>query len=110
MRKVSALVVISGGFIYPASLWSVSLLRAMMEIRALSPPHSSGLFGLEPLELERSRRYYDAAALRPLGIVRTLDFEHRGSDYGTMTGQLGVEFTITLEPENVSRLRLFSCA
>ena len=36
-------------------------------------------------------------ALRPLGIVRTLDFEHRGSDYGTMAGQLGVEFTITLE-------------
>jgi catechol 2,3-dioxygenase-like lactoylglutathione lyase family enzyme len=47
-------------------------------------------------ELERGRRFYDAA-LRPLGIVRTLDFEHRGSDYGTMAGQLGVEFTITLE-------------
>ena len=47
-------------------------------------------------DLERSRRFYDAA-LRPLGIVRTLDFEHRGSDYGSMAGQLGVEFTITLE-------------
>jgi catechol 2,3-dioxygenase-like lactoylglutathione lyase family enzyme len=51
-------------------------------------------------ELERSRRFYDAA-LRPLGIVRTLDFEHRGSDYGTMAGQLGVEFTITLEAGDV---------
>lgn len=47
-------------------------------------------------ELERSRRFYDAA-LRPLGIVRTLDFDHRGSDYGIMAGQLGVEFAITLE-------------
>jgi catechol 2,3-dioxygenase-like lactoylglutathione lyase family enzyme len=52
-------------------------------------------------DLKRSRRFYDAA-LRPLGIVRTLDFEHRGSDYGTMAGQLGVEFTITLEVGGVS--------
>jgi catechol 2,3-dioxygenase-like lactoylglutathione lyase family enzyme len=47
--------------------------------------------------LERSRQFYDAA-LSPLGIVRIVDFGHgRGSDYGAMAGQLGVEFTITLE-------------
>ena len=56
------------------------------------------------IELERSRRFYDAA-LRPLGIVRTLDFAHRGSDYGAMAGQPGVEFTITLEAEGVSPSR-----
>jgi catechol 2,3-dioxygenase-like lactoylglutathione lyase family enzyme len=43
-----------------------------------------------------SRRFYDAA-LRPLGLVRILDFEGRGSDYGAMPGQLGVELTITAE-------------
>jgi catechol 2,3-dioxygenase-like lactoylglutathione lyase family enzyme len=48
--------------------------------------------------LERSRRFYDAA-LRPLGIVRTVDFQGRGSDYGAMPGQLGVQFTITVEIE-----------
>lgn len=48
-------------------------------------------------ELERSRRFYDAV-LRPLGLVRTLDFEDRGSDYGAFAGQFGVEFTITAEP------------
>jgi catechol 2,3-dioxygenase-like lactoylglutathione lyase family enzyme len=49
-------------------------------------------------DLERSRQFYDTV-LRPLGIVRTVDFgDGRGSDYGTMAGQLGVEFTITLEP------------
>ena len=47
-------------------------------------------------DLERSRRFYDAA-LRPVGLVRILDFEGRGSDYGAMPGQLGVEFTITAE-------------
>ena len=47
-------------------------------------------------DLERSRRFYDAA-LRPLGLVRTVDFQERGSDYGAMAGQLGVEFTITVE-------------
>jgi catechol 2,3-dioxygenase-like lactoylglutathione lyase family enzyme len=47
--------------------------------------------------LERSRRFYDAA-LRPLGIVRILDFSGRGSDYGSMPAPLGVEFTITAEP------------
>ena len=44
------------------------------------------------IDLDRSRRFYDAA-LRPLGLVRTLDFEGRGSDYGFAAGQLGVEFT-----------------
>src|SRR5437899_12409906 len=47
-------------------------------------------------DLERSRRFYDAV-LRPLGIVRIVDFEQRGSDYGAMAGSLGVEFTITTE-------------
>ena len=47
-------------------------------------------------DLDRSRRFYDAA-LSPLGLVRTVDFENRGSDYGAMAGQLGVEFTITVE-------------
>jgi catechol 2,3-dioxygenase-like lactoylglutathione lyase family enzyme len=47
-------------------------------------------------DLERSRRFYDAA-LQPLGLVRTVDFQDRGSDYGAMAGQLGVEFTITIE-------------
>ncbi len=51
-------------------------------------------------DLERSRRFYDAA-LRPLGLVRTVDFQGRGSDYGAMAGQLGVEFTITREPNEV---------
>jgi catechol 2,3-dioxygenase-like lactoylglutathione lyase family enzyme len=46
--------------------------------------------------LDRSRRFYDAA-LRPLGLVRIVDFENRGSDYGAMAGSLGVEFTITVE-------------
>jgi hypothetical protein len=31
-------------------------------------------------DLKRSRRFYDGA-LRPLGIVRILDFSGRGSDY-----------------------------
>jgi catechol 2,3-dioxygenase-like lactoylglutathione lyase family enzyme len=49
--------------------------------------------------LERSRRFYDAA-LRPLGLVRIVDFGNgRGSDYGAAPGSLGVEFTITVEPE-----------
>src|SRR5260370_21542696 len=47
-------------------------------------------------DLERSRRFYDAA-LHPLGLVRTVDFQGRGSDYGAMAGQVGVEFTITVE-------------
>ena len=47
-------------------------------------------------DLEASRTFYDAV-LRPLGIVRIVDFQQRGSDYGAMAGQLGVEFTITRE-------------
>src|SRR5262245_34450736 len=50
-------------------------------------------------DLEQSRRFYDAV-LRPLGIVRIVDFQHRGSDYGAMAGTLGVEFTITVEPSD----------
>ena len=46
-------------------------------------------------DLEGSRRFYDAV-LKPLGLVRTLDFG-RGSDWGTAAGQTGVEFTITVE-------------
>jgi catechol 2,3-dioxygenase-like lactoylglutathione lyase family enzyme len=34
-------------------------------------------------DLERSRQFYDAA-LQPLGLVRTVDFQGRGSDYGAM--------------------------
>ncbi len=49
--------------------------------------------------LDRSRRFYDAA-LRPLGLVRIVDFgRDRGSDYGAAPGSLGVEFTITKEAE-----------
>jgi catechol 2,3-dioxygenase-like lactoylglutathione lyase family enzyme len=47
-------------------------------------------------DLARSRRFYDAA-LRPLGLVRIVDFGGRGSDYGAAPGSLGVEFTITRE-------------
>ena len=47
-------------------------------------------------DLDSSRQFYDAV-LRPLGIVRTVDFQQRGSDYGAMAGSLGVEFTITVE-------------
>ena len=50
-------------------------------------------------DLERSRRFYDAV-LRPLGMVRIVDFEQRGSDYGAMAGSLGVEFTVTVEPSD----------
>lgn len=47
-------------------------------------------------DLELSRRFYDAA-LEPLDIVRLIDFEQRGSDYGAGEAPLGVEFTITRE-------------
>jgi catechol 2,3-dioxygenase-like lactoylglutathione lyase family enzyme len=48
-------------------------------------------------DLERSRRFYDAA-LQPLGVVRIADFgPNRGSDYGQAPGELGVESTITRE-------------
>jgi catechol 2,3-dioxygenase-like lactoylglutathione lyase family enzyme len=49
-------------------------------------------------DLERSRRFYDAA-LRPLGLVRIVDFGGRGSDYGARPGPLGVELTITTETQ-----------
>lgn len=48
-------------------------------------------------DLERSRLFYDAA-LRPLGLARTVDFGSRGTDYGWAPGSLGVVFTITREP------------
>ena len=48
-------------------------------------------------DIDRSRRFYDAA-LRPLGLVRIVDFgAGRGSDYGAAPRSLGVEFTITRE-------------
>jgi len=48
-------------------------------------------------DIDRSRCFYDAV-LRPLGLVRIVDFgEGRGSDYGTAAGSVGVEFTITRE-------------
>ena len=48
-------------------------------------------------DIERSRRFYDAA-LRPLGLVRIVEFGGgRGCDYGDAPGSLGVEFTITRE-------------
>jgi catechol 2,3-dioxygenase-like lactoylglutathione lyase family enzyme len=48
-------------------------------------------------DIGRSQRFYDAA-LRPLGLVRIVDFG-RGCDYGAAPGSLGVEFTITRETE-----------
>ena len=46
-------------------------------------------------DIERSRNFYDAA-LRPLGLVRIVDFgDGRGSDYGDAPGSTGVQFTIT---------------
>ena len=60
-------------------------------------------------DLERSRRFYDAA-LRPLGVVRTVDFgDGRGSDYGAMAGSLGVEFTITVEPDVTASRGMHLC-
>lgn len=55
-------------------------------------------------DLARSRAFYDAV-LAPLGLVRIVDFEGRGSDYGSAPGTLGVEFTITAEGPNVSPSR-----
>jgi len=55
-------------------------------------------------ELERSRRFYDAV-LRPLGLVRIVDFQQRGSDYGAMAGSLGVEFTVTIETSDAKPSR-----
>jgi catechol 2,3-dioxygenase-like lactoylglutathione lyase family enzyme len=48
-------------------------------------------------DIARSRRFYDAV-LRPLGLVRIVDFRERtGADYGAAPGSTGVEFTITEE-------------
>jgi catechol 2,3-dioxygenase-like lactoylglutathione lyase family enzyme len=60
--------------------------------------------------LERSRQFYDAV-LRPLGIVRTIDFsDGRASDYGAMAGQVGgVEFTITVEAGVTPSLGMHLC-
>jgi catechol 2,3-dioxygenase-like lactoylglutathione lyase family enzyme len=50
-------------------------------------------------DLNRSRAFYDAV-LRPLGLVRIVDFgSGRGCDYGAAPGPLGVEFTITREAD-----------
>jgi catechol 2,3-dioxygenase-like lactoylglutathione lyase family enzyme len=50
-------------------------------------------------DIDRSRRFYDAALL-PVGLVRIVDFgAGSGSDYGAAPGSLGVEFTITREPD-----------
>jgi catechol 2,3-dioxygenase-like lactoylglutathione lyase family enzyme len=51
-------------------------------------------------DLACSRAFYDAV-LAPLGLVRIVDFEGRGSDYGARPGTLGVEFTITAEAPEV---------
>lgn len=53
-------------------------------------------FSVGVADLRRSCDFYDAA-LRPLGLVRLLDFEGRGSDYGFGPPPLGIEFTITAE-------------
>lgn len=58
--------------------------------------------------LKRSRRFYDAV-LRPVGLVRTVDFQGRGSDYSAMAGQLGVEFTITAESNVSSQKGMHIC-
>src|SRR5262247_2075533 len=59
-------------------------------------------------DLERSRHFYDAV-LRPLGLVRTVDFEERGSDYGTMAGSLGIELTITVEKDTTPSPGMHLC-
>jgi catechol 2,3-dioxygenase-like lactoylglutathione lyase family enzyme len=52
-------------------------------------------------DIARSRRFYDLA-LRPLGLVRIVDFRGgRGADYGDAPGSIGVQFTITEEAEPV---------
>jgi len=59
-------------------------------------------------DLARSRRFYDAA-LRAIGVVRILDFENRGSDYGSMAAPLGVQFTITQERDAGSSAAAHIC-
>jgi catechol 2,3-dioxygenase-like lactoylglutathione lyase family enzyme len=56
-------------------------------------------------DIERSRGFYDAA-LRPLGLVRIVDFRKgKGADYGAAPGSTGVEFTIAEEAEPVAPSR-----
>src|SRR3954470_11513097 len=69
-------------------------LRGSKRRRSTVLDHAS----LGVADLERSRQFYDAA-LRPLGLVRLLDFEDRGSDYGSVPNPYGVEFTITVESQ-----------
>jgi hypothetical protein len=56
------------------------------------------------------RRFYDAA-LRPLGLVRIVDFGNgRGSDYGAAAGSLGVEFTSPASRNSEPRFRAHTSA
>jgi catechol 2,3-dioxygenase-like lactoylglutathione lyase family enzyme len=59
-------------------------------------------------DLERSRTFYDAV-LSPLGLVRIVDFQPSGSDYGAKAGSLGVEFTITAEKEPIPSPGMHLC-
>jgi len=53
-------------------------------------------------DIARSRRFYDAV-LRPLGLVRIVDFRGgRGADYGASPGSTGVQFTITEEKDTIT--------
>jgi catechol 2,3-dioxygenase-like lactoylglutathione lyase family enzyme len=53
-------------------------------------------------DIARSRRFYDAI-LRPLGLVRIVDFRGgRGADYGAAPGSTGVQFTITEESDVIA--------
>jgi hypothetical protein len=54
----------------PASQWS-EVLRAMMEISAFSPYHSSGLCGLEPLQVWKRRS--DRFAIISANNLRNFD-------------------------------------
>ena len=91
-----------GSALASGGVWHTKLLAP--EFFLLHRPHSVQAWRIMMIDhvsvgvtdLGRSRRFYDAA-LRPLGLVRILDFEGRGSDYGVMAAPFGVEFTITVE-------------
>src|SRR5215469_18313011 len=95
-------------------VWHTKLLAP--ELFLLHRPHSVQAWRIMMIDhvsvgatdLGRSRRFYDAA-LRPLGLVRILDFEGRGSDYGAMAPPLGVEFTITVEAAVLPLLGMHIC-
>jgi len=78
-----------GSALASGGVWHTKLLAP--EFFLLHRPHSVqawrfmmiGHVSVGVTDLERSRRFYDAA-LGPLGLVRILDFEGRGSDYGAM--------------------------